>query len=58
LKKEKTVSYFNRLFGGLADVSKRTTKIKRPGAGPKLIAFSHAEVDALAEYAVGAQRIQ
>jgi hypothetical protein len=47
------MNYFNRLFGGLADVSKRTTKIRRPGAGPKLIAFSRAEVNALANYAVG-----
>jgi hypothetical protein len=29
------------------------SKIRRPGAGPKLIAFSRAEVNALANYAVG-----
>lgn len=47
------MAYFHRFFGGLVDATKRTTKIRRPGAGPKLIAFSRAEIEALARYAVG-----
>jgi len=43
----------NTYFGGMVDVRERTTKVRRPGAGPTVIAFSRAEVNALATYATG-----
>lgn len=40
-------------FGNLIRRSAPETKIRRPGAGPTLIAFSRTEVNALARYATG-----
>jgi hypothetical protein len=47
------MGYFSRIFGGLQDVTPRRTKIRRPGAGPRLVAFSQKEINALATYTVG-----
>lgn len=45
--------YIRSMFGGLVDAAERTTKIRRPGAGPTLVAFSRAEINALSAYGVG-----